>query len=75
MIPSMGDDNAIFCVAAKDNICFTSAIPTHPKINLITTELFISILEAASQCLWRARVGWWMGRLSMLYAQQHAGWI
>lgn len=29
----MGDDNALFCVAAKDNIGFTSAIPTHPKIN------------------------------------------
>lgn len=75
MIPSMGDDNVLFCVAAKGNICFTSAIPTHPKINLISTELFVSILEAASQCLGRARVCWWMGRLSMLCAQQRAGWI
>lgn len=29
----MGDDNTLFCVAAKDNICFTFAIPTPPKIN------------------------------------------
>lgn len=29
----MGDDNAVFCVAAKDKICFTFAILTPPKIN------------------------------------------
>lgn len=29
----MGDDNALFRVAAKDNIFFTFAILTPPKIN------------------------------------------